>query len=102
MIGFLVAVLVPALTGPAGFNWAGLVNSWMTYAIFALIGLASVYQVKVSKFDKAEENVLERAKASQAASLAEFYAGKIKAGDIGDLMEADVALKQIFQNEKKP
>jgi hypothetical protein len=101
LLAFLVGVLVNLLTTPTGFNWGGIFNSWMAYVALVLIGLATWYQVKVSEFDKAEKNVLERAKEGLTANIGEFYAEKIKAGNISELVKADEAMKQIFQNEKK-
>ncbi len=69
--------------------------------IILLVVLASIYQAKVSRFDKAEQNVLERAKEAQAANIGEYSATKIKAGEIAELQEADAVMKKIFQNEKK-
>jgi hypothetical protein len=101
LIGFFIAILVPELTVPTGFDWSHLLNSWMTYMILFLVILASLYQAKVSKFDKTEQNVLERAKEAQAANIGEFYAARIKAGEIAELQEADAVMKKIFQSEKK-
>ncbi len=60
--------------------------------------LGIVYQQRIYAYDNCSISVLEDSKEGLAESITEFYANKIKAGQIDELADADKKLRKIFDS----
>jgi hypothetical protein len=99
-VGFLSNLITGLAVNNGAANWVTVTTSPLSFATVALVLVGVVYQVKVHRYDTEPGNVLERAKQMQAAAIADFYAQKIKAGDLKDLKESDETMVIVFGGDK--
>jgi len=99
VVGLMTNFVAGSVQHVGSISWAEILRQgsfWI--GIFAL-AVGIFYQKFTFQSDRETRSVLEESKEGLAQSLGGFYADKIAAGDIDELMAADKKLRKIFRKE---
>ncbi|MEI6071566.1 MAG: hypothetical protein WCS31_07225 [Verrucomicrobiae bacterium] len=100
VIGLLTNLLSTHMIVNGTIVWERFFTTRMPLIILVLIVISVMHQVWIHKYDLGEVPLLQKAKERIIADIGNFYAKKLKTGEINDLVEADQKMRSIFEKAK--
>lgn len=99
IVGLMTNFIAGAVQVEGEISWGEIHRQGAFWIAITVLAVGIYHQKKVYEADKDRRSVLEESKEGLAENLGEFYADKIKTGDINELEAADKKLRKIFRKD---